>query len=343
MKKPLALPGLKAEVAHPATKGLGFLHQLHVTQEAIYAIGGTYHAPTLLCSNDRGRSFVPWKTPKTPGLRGLLVVDDAVWIIGEYGLVAYTRDAGASWTRVPLPDVVGRTCLYCIARDESGRFWISGDDGTLFRSATPSGKTYEVISTRTSGRMLCFWQDRRDGTPWALDTTGAVQRLVKDRFEIVEQRAKPLCRIQRTAAGTLIVVGDGGIVLRSTDDGGTWKKIPSRVKGALTELSLTRFGIIVVGFDGVVLFSHDDGRTFARVETSMTDRLWSIVDVGDAILVGGEAGAVYRIPNRELARVLHAACADRDPAIAALAAAVRDGVEGAEQVLGDALAERGSY
>jgi photosystem II stability/assembly factor-like uncharacterized protein len=337
------LPALTAEVVHPATRGLGFLHQIAVTPAAIYAIGGTYHAPTLLCSTDRGRSFAAWNTPKTPGLRGVLAVDDAVWIIGEYGLVAYTRDAGARWTKVELPAGDGTSCLYCIARDEAGRFWISGDDGTLFRSTTRTGKTYEAISTRVSGRMLCFWLDRRGGTPWALDTTGAVQRLVGSRFEVLEQRAKPLCRIQRTAAGTLIVVGDGGIALRSADDGATWKKVPSRVRGALTELSLTRFGAIVVGFDGVVLFSHDDGRTLARVETSMTGRLWSIADAGDAILVGGEEGVVYRISNRELARVLHAAYAEREPAIAALAAAVMDGVEGAEQVLGDALSERGLY
>ena len=71
--------------------------------DAIYAIGGTYQAPTLLVSGDRGRSFEEWITPPTSGLRGVCAIDGAVWIIGEYGLCAVTRDRGATWTAAPRP------------------------------------------------------------------------------------------------------------------------------------------------------------------------------------------------------------------------------------------------
>ena len=340
-----AMLPLEATVIHPRTRELGFLHQILVAPDAIYAIGGTYHKPTLLVSSDRGRSFELWKTPPSSGLRGMRVVDGAVWIIGEYGLFAYTRDRGATWTKVKLPKTSGTTCMYCVDRDAAGRIWVTGDDGMILRSKARTGKSYDVMPTKTTGRMLCLWLDSRDGLPWLLDTTGTVQRFNGKAFVVVDIRGRtkqPLCQIKRTAAGTLIVVGDGGVVLRSETDGATWKRITAPTKLGIPQFALTRFGIILVAFDGLVV-SHDDGRTLARVETTMVGKLWSIADAGDAVLVGGEEGVIYRISNAELARLLHAVYADRDATLAALAATVRDGVDGADLVLEDALRERGLY
>ncbi len=338
---------LAATIVHPKTVGLGFVGQIVVGQDAIYATGGTYHAPTLLCSTDRGGSFARWSTPVTSGLRGLHVIDGAVWIVGEYATAAVTRNRGGTWTKLALPKTSGTSCLYCINRDLAGKVWITGDEGLVLRTKSAVGRTFAAIPTMTTGRMLCLWFDTRDSTPWLLDTTGTIQRYDGKRFVALDVPAlrtkKPLNLIARTPSGTLLVVGDGGIVLRSGNDGKTWKKIAVNTRVDLSQLALTRFGIMIVGFEGTVLASHDDGRSFAPVATSMTGQLWSIADAGDAVLIGSDDGLVYRLPNRELAVMLHAAYADRDPTLAAVALAVREGAEGGELVLEDALRERGLY
>jgi hypothetical protein len=64
---------------------------------------------------------------------------------------------------------------------------------------------------------------------------------------------------------------------------------------------------------------------------------------GDGVLIGGDAGRIYRIANAELARMMAAAYTGRDDRIAALANEVAARAEGAEMVLEDALRERGLW
>ncbi len=325
----------------------GFVHRLLVTPEAIYAIGGSYHRPVLLCSTDRGHSFARWNTPQTPGLRNICVVEDAVWIIGEYGLFAITTDGGATWERREFPKGTrGTDCLYSIVRDASGRFWICGDEGLVLRSKTRAGKTFATLPTRTTGRMLHMYIDPETDRPWLLDTTGMVQRFTGTKFVEVGvpalEKKQGLTAIVRTPSKAFVVIGDGGVLLRS-DTGSKWKRISSGTRRALTSIAVTKFGIFAVGFEGVILVSHDDGRTFMRVGVKTTTRLWSVAEVGNTVLIGGDHEVVYRIETPALATLLHDAFVERDPTIAALALHVRDGHTGADLVLEDALRERGYY
>ena len=72
----------------------------------------------------------------------------------------------------------------------------------------------------------------------------------------------------------------------------------------------------------------------------LADHLWSLVEIDGDLLVGGEAGQIWRVAKRDLAAVMRDAFADRDRVLADLAARVCDGDDGAELVLEDALRER---
>ncbi len=65
-----------------------------------------------------------------------------------------------------------------------------------------------------------------------------------------------------------------------------------------------------------------------------------MLELDGDLLVGGELGKLWRVDRKDLAEVLRAAYTKRDPVLADLAARLRDGDEGAELVLEDALKER---
>ena len=348
------------DTIHAAASDLGFLGSIVVRDSRVWAVGGTYHKPTCLYSGDGGHSFVRWTTPQTPGLRDVHIEDETVWVVGEYGTIAKTTD-GATWKVTKIEGATG--CLYAIERDAQGRLWILGDDGLVLRSRT--GRRFQRIPNHSSTRLLnvfvestCVWildsggmlqrsrgpsgGDRSGGTLAGANPAGGSKSFAE--IPVLAMRAKrPLTCIERTPARTLLLTGDGGLVLRSTNDGVSWKKIAIDVRADLEKIFITRYGIFVIGDRGTLLVSHDDGRTFAMVESAMQGHLWSIAAVGSDLLVGGEQGVIYRLPRAELALVLRAAYEHRDPVLADLASRMRDGDEGAELVLEDALRERGLW
>jgi photosystem II stability/assembly factor-like uncharacterized protein len=204
----------------------------------------------------------------------------------------------------------------------------------------------ERIQTKASGSVFQVFFDPQDGRPWLVDRSGTIQRGVAKGFRVVAAKAmrvtRPLCWLVRTRTRGLVIVGDGGMVLRSTNDGESWKKVPTHTRVDLEHAIETMYGILVVGADGTLLASCDDGRTFVHVDSALHGHLWSIAQVDGGAVIGGDAGLVFHLPNRELAGIFAAAHAS-DPVFAGLAARVRDGEPGAEMVLEDALRERGLW
>ena len=325
----------------------GYLSSLVADGDRVWAAGGTYYEPTIYCSEDRGHTFRSWNTPDTgPGLRSLHAEGDAVWVVGEMGLIARTTDRGATWTplkRSTNPD--GDECLYFIARGADRRLWILGDAGLILRGRTtkPNVATFEEVAHLSKERM--FYMLVEGSTTWLLDNGGMLQRRTGGgTFEEVPLKAmrtrRPLCALARTPKRSLVLLGDGGLILRSTNDGATWKKIPIDSRHNLEKLLVTRYGIFVVGGGGSLLVSHDDGESFQGLDTKVDTHLWSLLEIDGDLVIGGEEGKLWRVDRKDLAEVVRAAYATRDPVLADLAARLRDGDEGAELVLEDALKER---
>ena len=342
----------------PTDKPGGYLGSLVADGDRVWAAGGTYHKPTLYFSQDRGHSFTSWQTPAgMPGLRDVHVDGDLVWVVGEWGGIARTSDGGATWKPIRIrqpahaPMVIqapsptsAASCLYSIMRGVDRRLWILGDNGLLLRGRTPKANvvTFDEVANVSTDRLLYMFVDGT--TTWILDSGGMLQRDAGRGFEQVPLKAmrtpRPLCALARTPKRTLLLLGDGGLILRSTNDGASWKKISIDSRHNLEKLIVTRYGIFVVGGAGSLLVSHDDGQSFQGLDTTVDTHLWSILEIDGDLLIGGEGGKLWRVDRKELAEVVRAAYAKRDPVLADLAARLRDGDEGAELVLEDALKER---
>lgn len=330
----------------PRSDAFGYLGGIVIDGGNIYAVGGTHNQPTLLVSTDRGLTFQAWKTPtlerygKMPGLRDVHIEGEQVWVVGEWGGVAVTSDRGETWRELRPANL---ECLYWITRGHDRRLWILGDGGLVLRSRRgKASEKFDPVENQSKERMLYMFLDGK--STWLLDSGGNLQRNTGRGFEIVPLKAmrtpRPLCALVRTPKKTLILLGDGGLVLRSTNDGESWKKISVASRNDLEKLLVTPYGIFVVGQKGSLLVSHDDGVSFQGLDTNTSAHLWALAIFEGEILISGEAGQIWRIPRTELGQLLHDVYEKRDPILAGLAARVRDGDEGAELVLDDALKER---
>ncbi len=323
-------------------KPSGYLGSIVVEGNCVWAVGGTHHRPTILCSEDRGHTFAHWTTPPSiPGLRDVHIDGDHVWVVGEWGGVARTQDRGETWA-LQKP-AKANECLYSVMRGADRRLWILGDGGLILRSRSskPTAK-FEKVENKSKARLLYMFVEGT--TTWLLDSDGMLQRNSGRGFQEVSlkamRNARPLCALVRTPKKTLLLLGDGGLVLRSTTNGASWKKISVDSRNDLEKLMVTRYGIFVVGAKGSLLVSHDDGQSFQGLDTKRPEHLWSIAEIDGDLIIGGEAGKLWRIDRKDLAEVVRHAYAKRDPLLSELAARLRDGDEGAELVLEDALKER---
>ena len=118
--KPSPVSVLRAQ-----TRGDGLVLGFGVDGARAVAVGG--QGRDLFLWSDDGETFSAKKSPG-PGLRSAFLQGDELWVVGEYGYVAFSSDRGETWAR---RESGTRGCLFGIAPDSSGNWWLGGDGGFL--------------------------------------------------------------------------------------------------------------------------------------------------------------------------------------------------------------------
>ena len=108
-------------------------------------------------------------------------------------------------------------------------------------------------------------------------------------------------RDARTRA--LLCMGTHGALLRSTDDGLTWKPITSGTDGVLRKpfVEPGTGHLLIAGSQGTLLRSTDGGRTWARLDTHTARHFNSLASdkqTGDLVLVGERIVRLVRQSSR---------------------------------------------
>ena len=148
---------LALSVLQHADAARGYVAGFAVTDQRIIALGGTSNrAPMVVVSSD-ARRFEPRATPRGLGLRDALAVGDSLWVCGEYGQLAVSRDHGARW-QVLDTDTEG--CLFALALGSDGAIWVVGEAGYAGRVL---GETVRRIDVGTTARLASV-QAVRDET-----------------------------------------------------------------------------------------------------------------------------------------------------------------------------------
>jgi len=100
---------------------------------------------------------------------------------------------------------------------------------------------------------------------------------------------------------TVFILGEGGLVFRSTDAGATWTTLESPDDGSFFAMHLTKqantpqLDVLIIGLEGSVFRSSNNGDDWDAVDSPLSYNLNGIF-VGDAglLLIVGNDGAVLR-------------------------------------------------
>jgi len=162
-------------------------------------------------------------------------------IVGSYGLVMRTADAGKTWSNAritwdgfvdekdiaeddfeTLPDS-NEIHLYKLRQSPDGALFCAADEGNVFRSSD-QGKTWTKPDTGQFGSF----------------------------YDVLPVDNK-----------TIIAAGILGTIVRSTDSGSTWQKVPTDTRSILHALVRGKDGTIyALGDGGTRLKSTDQGKSF---------------------------------------------------------------------------------
>lgn len=266
----------------------GYIAGLAITDTLIFVAGGTSsRAPTVIASSN-ARHFEPRKTPRQLGLRDVLAVGDAMWTCGEYGQLAVSRDTGATWK---VFDTGTDACLFALALAEGGAVWVVGDHGYAARVV---GERIERVELGTRARLAAVYALRDEVVVLGCDGV-MYRRRGGEVARVITGATTPLTALAVSKLGTWLLVGDGGFIARSPDGAWWSRvksgvEIDLEAIGSCADGTL-----VVAGDRGMVLVSSDDGRQWQTVPTALTAHLWSVERFGAGVLIGGDDGLIAKL------------------------------------------------
>jgi photosystem II stability/assembly factor-like uncharacterized protein len=182
----------------------------------------------ILISDDEGKTWQTAASPVSVSLSALAFSDKLGIAVGHNGTVLRSEDGGKNWTAV---DVAPKDPPALFAVHVAGEHVIVvGSYGAFFESRD-GGKT---------------WQNRRIGA---------------DDFD------RHLTGIAAGHPGTLLLAGEAGTLMRSTDGGEKWTALKSPYEGSYFGiLGLKNGSVIAYGMRGNAYRSDDNGEHWQRVD-----------------------------------------------------------------------------
>jgi len=285
--KDYAVETLVEAGAHP-----GLVLGLATRGKEAIAVGG--QGRDLVLYSKEGKTWSA-RSSGGHGLRGALYREnDELYVVGEYGYCAVSRDRGKTWHKLPRQPRPWRKggeapCLFAIVEDERGAVWTAGDSGYLGR-VTPDGEQLEPF------HLVDEYLGRIRGTPLGLllpSDDGHLWRVKDEQATKLPVNAKTmLMAVALTPAETIIVVGQGGAIFRLPAGAKKATRIPAP-EVLLTGVDVLADGqLLAVGEKGVILASVDDGASFTPVKHRSKKTLWCCRAYREGALIGGEQGMI---------------------------------------------------
>lgn len=239
---------------------------------------------------ERGRIFreegpdgawLPVKSPTESTLTRVHFLDDRYGLaVGHDQVILRTEDGGRTWAQV-MSDPDAETPLFDVLILDAQKAYAIGAYG-LFLESGDGGRT------------------------WA------------PRAILPEGEDRHLNAIASLASGNLIIAGEAGTILRSTDAGATWGKVPSSYEGSWFGVQpMTGAQVVVYGMRGRLMRSDDDGASFTEVALPVQTSLFGSALAADGrLLVAGQNGEL--LVSRDAAQTFTRVRVEGSPMLAAV-------------------------
>ncbi len=295
LKTDLALQGLLLDVAHDG--------------ERLLVVGELGH---ILFSDDDGRSWAHADVPISLAITSVAFAgEDQVWATAHDGYLLRSTDNGVTWQVKLSGSDVARLSVGAIeervaaletaveaatpeTRDELE--WVLDDARFALDEAMggiEDGMTSPLLNVWFAddnngyalGAYNVFLRTRDGGDTWVVEGP----RLDNpDNYHLYD--------IVRSSAGTLLIVGEAGTVLRSLDNGEEWLRVEVPYEGSYFGAVAAGDGsLLIFGLRGNVFRSTDEGASWTAVDTGDSRTLMCGGNGGrNSIILAGAAGAVLR-------------------------------------------------
>lgn len=296
------LPAIQTESAQES-----LLLDAATSGERVLVVGEQGH---ILYSDDNGSSWTHADVPVSLAITAVTFGGPGqAWAAAHDGFLLRSTDNGASWqikltgidvARLSVAAAEEQVKLLEAALEEAtpetreDLEWAL-DDATFAvddaLAAIEEGVTTPLLNVwfanETDGYAMgaygVFLHTSDGGSTWSLDSN----RLDNpDKYHLYD--------MQRNAAGTLLVTGEAGTLLRSLDRGQTWQRPESPYQGSFFgTVAATDGSLLVFGLKGNVFRSIDDGATWSAVDTGdQRTLLGGMTRADGTIVLVGSAGAV---------------------------------------------------
>jgi photosystem II stability/assembly factor-like uncharacterized protein len=238
---------------------------------------------TLAVSRDGGASWYYPETGTDEPLHAAAFVpgSDELWVAGRSGVVLRSRDAGYSVERVAAPF---DRHLFGIAARAAGDVLVVGDFGLQLVHERGHWRCVPRDGDVVLGRIV-----PAAGDAVMIGEFGTIERLPGGRLpgrraEItgVPDDVWPFDAWFDATGRTGLVVGLGGMVLRSEDGGAHWAPVRSGLSADLFGVGGYGTRVVVVGETGTIAVSDDLGRHFEPRPTPGPTEALHDVAFGDA-------------------------------------------------------------
>ena len=236
-------------------------------------------------------------------------------VVGERGHVLLSDDNGASWAQARVPVRVLLTAVH-MRGERTG--WAVGHDATILRTRD-GGETWTPVHRAPEeelplldvwfrdesvgfavGAYGYFLATRDGGETWTRRTVG------EDDFHLN-------ALIPGAGKRRLYIAAEAGVVYRSDDGGGSWRRMPSPYTGSwFGGVAPGENEVLLAGLRGHLFRSEDGGESWTRVPTGTAATLTgvarlpsgsiAIVGLEGSVLVsrdGGRSVSSRGLPSRE--------------------------------------------
>jgi photosystem II stability/assembly factor-like uncharacterized protein len=264
----------------------------------------------ILFSDDNGGSWTHAQVPVSLSMTAVTFCGaNCAWVAGHDGILLRSTDRGESWqTNFTGTDVarLSADAAEATIRELEAEIETASPDAIddLEWALEDAQFAFDDASAALEGGitmpLLDIWfENQRNG--FALGAYGIMLQtrdggstwsLISDRLDNPDDFH--LYGIARSAAGTLLVAGEAGTLLRSRDGGESWDRLEAPYQGSFFGIVAARDGsLITFGLRGNIFRSTDEGDTWSAVETNDERTLLGgmIRSDGTVVLVGS-AGAL---------------------------------------------------
>jgi len=248
----------------------------------------------------------PWRSAKVEPDRGSTFTRAAfidaktALAVGHDGVIVRSADGGETWKEVAF-DAQRPDPLLGIAGPFDGKLFAFGAFG-LFLTSADQGQTWQPATLAIEGEEAVAAAPAAEADPNA-DPFANFSETPTD-----SSADRHLNAMISVPDGSLLLVGERGLVLQSRDSGATWSKLDTGYTGSFFgALALTDNRLLVYGMRGNAFVSADLGKTWQKSETPGTVSLFSgvvlpsgaVVLVGDnnTVLVSRDGGAHFSVSS----------------------------------------------